>query len=173
VRVIGDCVGGVVTCDYYLGHPHGFHNHIYLAEIYYCRALFDPGGVLDQLKKRVSSYPTPMKAALVATFLYDADFMLELARPAASRSDIFHVSGCLFRCAAAIVQVLFALNETYFMNEKGAVRAIDSFSIKPRAFSSRVQEVLGSLSLGSLQDRLAEMAALIAETRLLAKHVGI
>jgi hypothetical protein len=59
------------------------------------------------------------------------------------------------------------------MNEKGAVSAIDSFSIKPRAFSSRVQDVLGSLSLGSLQDRLAEMGSLIAETRLLARDVGI
>ncbi len=30
--------------------------------------------------------------------------------------------GCLFRCAACLVQVLYALNERYFVNEKGSAR---------------------------------------------------
>src|SRR6058998_1775804 len=30
-NVVVDCTRGVVACDYYLGHPHGFHSHIYLA----------------------------------------------------------------------------------------------------------------------------------------------
>lgn len=130
-QVIADCAQGVITCDYYLGHPHGFHSHIYLAEIHCCHPLLDPLGVLAQLKQRVSVYPAPLRTSLVTKFLYDASFMLELTRPAATRSDVFHVSGCLFRCAAAMVQVLFALNETYFMNEKGALSTIDSFPVKP------------------------------------------
>jgi hypothetical protein len=170
-NVVEDCFRGAVTCDYYLGHPHGFHNHIYLAEIHYCRPLHDPFGILGELKKSVAVYPREMKRALVARFLYDANFMLELARPTASRGDVFHVSGCLFRCAAALVQVLFALNETYFMNEKGALGAADSFSIKPAAFSGRITAILISPDerLRALQARLDEMAALITETRSLAK----
>jgi hypothetical protein len=97
--------------------------------------------------------------------------MLKLARPTASRGDVFHVAGCLFRCAAALVQVLFALNDTYFMNEKGALRIADSLSIKPPAFSSRITAILAGLdqSLPTLQARVDEMAALITETRSLAK----
>jgi predicted nucleotidyltransferase len=170
-EVFEECSRGVVTCDYYLGHPHGFHNHIYLAEIHYGRPLHDPSGILAELKKSVAVYPPELKRALVARFLYDADFMLKLARPTASRGDVFHVAGCLFRCAAALVQVLFALNDTYFMNEKGALRIADSLSIKPPAFSSRITAILAGLdqSLPTLQARVDEMAALITETRSLAK----
>jgi predicted nucleotidyltransferase len=170
-KVINDCSRGVVSCDYYLGHPHGFHNHIYLAEIHYCRPLHDPSGVLRELKESIRVYPKRLQQALVAKFLYDANFMLELARSTASRGDVFHVSGCLFRCAAALVQVLFALNETYFMNEKGAVRIADSLSVKPPSFSSRITGILsrpGELS-DALQTRIDEMAALITEMRSLAK----
>jgi predicted nucleotidyltransferase len=170
-KVIEDCSRGVVTCDYYLGHPHGFHSHIYLAEIHYCRPLHDPSGVLGEFKKSVAVYPAELKRALVARFLYDADFMLELARSTASRGDVFHVSGCLFRCAAALVQVLFALNEAYFLNEKGALKVTDSFSIKPSAFSSRTAAILAGAKQPSdtLTARVDKMAALITETRSLAR----
>lgn len=172
--IVEDCTRGIVTCDYDLGHPHGFHNHIYLAEIHYCRPLLDPTGLLDQLKERVHRYPPRLKDALVGRFLYDADFMLELGRSTASRGDVFHVSGCLFRCAAALVQVLFALNETYFMNEKGAVKAVDAFAMKPAAFSARVEAILAGPGAhpDSLRARLDETAALIAETRALARGVA-
>jgi hypothetical protein len=171
--VIEDCSRGLVICDYYLGHPHGFHNHIYLAEIYYCQPLLDRFGILDRLKARVSVYPPSMKNALVTKFLYDAAFMLELARATAARGDVFHVSGCLFRCAAAIIQVLFALNETYFLNEKGAMKVTDSFKVKPSAFSSRVRNILATPGgePDSLQDAVAEMNLLVAETCSLSKAV--
>ncbi|MGA7392584.1 MAG: nucleotidyltransferase domain-containing protein [Terrimicrobiaceae bacterium] len=170
-KVIDDCSRGVVSCDYYLGHPHGFHNHIYLAEVHYCRPLHDPSGVLRELKESVAVYPEQLKRALFSKFLYDASFMLELARSTASRGDVFHVSGCLFRCAAALVQVLFALNETYFMNEKGAVKTVDSLPISPSSFSSRITAALTGAGEPSdtLRARVEEMAALITETRSLAK----
>ncbi len=125
-----------------------------------------------ELKKSAVVYPEQLKQALVSKFLCDANFMLELARSTASRDDVFHVSGCLFRCAAALVQVLFALNETYFMNEKGAVSTADSFSIKPPSFSSRITGILsrpGELS-DALQARVDEMASLISETSFLQRQ---
>jgi predicted nucleotidyltransferase len=171
MRVIEECLRGVVTCDYYLGHPHGFHNHIYLAEVYYCHPLQDHLAVLDRLKERLRIYPSAMKTALMTKFLYEARFMLELARPGSVRCDVFHVSGCLFRCAAALVQVLFALNEMYFMNEKGALSAIKSFPIKPDAFPARVRSILASPGhdADTLHTGVAAMDTLIAETYALAK----
>jgi hypothetical protein len=40
------------------------------------------------------------------------------------------------------VQALFALNERYFVNEKGSVGAADSFAIRPEGFG----EVAAGLS---------------------------
>jgi predicted nucleotidyltransferase len=163
---IDRCAAGHPTCHYYLGHPHGFHNHIYLAEVHHCRPLFDPHGVLEELKQRVRTYPPRLKEALIRKFGYDARFMLELARKPAQRGDVFHVSGCLFRCAAALIQVLFARNEEYFMNEKGSLAATDRFSRRPRDFSARVSALLShpGESPGSLARSLDAMAALLEET---------
>jgi predicted nucleotidyltransferase len=169
-RVISDCISGVVSCDYYLGHPHGFHNHIYMAEVHYCRPLSDPQRVLDGLKQRTRPYPEALKRAIVNRYLYDGSFMLELTTKPAARGDVFHVSGCLFRCAAALVQVLFALNERYFMNEKGSLHEIEALDRHPPSFASRLAEILGTpgSDAGSLQTSCREMANLIAETRALA-----
>jgi hypothetical protein len=163
---IDDCVAGRPTCDYYLGHPHGFHNHIYLAEVHHCRPLFDPGRVLQELKERVRIYPSALKQALIRRYSYDAAFMLELARKPAGRGDVFHVSGCLFRCAAALIQVLFARNQRYFMNEKGSLLLTDEFSHCPSGFSTRVSALLShpGQSPESLARSLDAMEALCRET---------
>jgi len=140
--VIEDCRAGRVSCDYYLGHPHGFHNHIYMGEVAACVPLFGPGNAMTALKLFVAQYPAAMKRAIIERYLYDAQFMLDLARKPAERGDVFEVSGCLFRVVAALVQVLFAANERYFLNEKGALEAIGGFERAPRRFASEARGLL-------------------------------
>lgn len=173
-NAIKECTRGIVSRHYEPSQPHGFKNYIYLGEIHYCRPLFDPAGVLGELKERIRIYPPSLKRAIVADFLFEAGFMLELAEPAADRGDAFYVCGCLFRCGAALVQVLYALNETYFMNEKGAVRAADSFALRPSEFSARITSILAALGhdSDSLRANLGGMAALVSEVRDLAKGVA-
>jgi len=169
-QVIDDCIAGRPTCDYSLGHPHGFHNHVYLAEVHHCQSLYDPYGTVQTLKSRVTPYPPALRQALIEKYLFDAAFMLDLARKPARRGDVFHVAGCLFRCAAALVQVLFALNERYFMNEKGAVAAIETFARHPPSFAARVGALLGNPGpdAASLYRSVAEMDGVLTETRGLA-----
>ena len=83
---------------------------------------------------------------------------------------MFHVAGCLFRCTAALVQVLLALNERYFTNGKGAIVAIDRLSRHPASFAARVTALHAATgaTAADLQENLREMASLIAETADLA-----
>jgi len=162
--VIEDCRAGRVTCDYSLGHPHGFHNHIYLGEVHHCRPLHDPSHAIAAMKTLTATYPPLMREAIVATCLYDARFMAGLARKPALRGDTFHVAGCLFRVAAALIQVLFALNERYFVNEKSAVAATRTFPLVPPRFAATVESVLGKpgttpAQLGASLDRLERLTA--------------
>jgi predicted nucleotidyltransferase len=167
--VIDDCTAGRVSCDYYLGHPHGFHNHYYAAEVATCRPLADAEGVLAALKGRVARYPRALRDALVAKYLYDAAFMLDLARKPAARGDVFHVAGCLFRVAAALVQVLFAESERWLTNEKRALARTDDFARRPERFAARVAAILASpgASPDALAASVASMGALVEETRAL------
>jgi predicted nucleotidyltransferase len=142
--VIDACCAGRPTLDHQPGHPHGFHNHIYLGEIFYCRPLHDPDGMVAALKEWITPYPPLLKHALIRTYLWQADFALRVARKATGRSDVFYVAGCLFQCVACLIQVLYALNERFFVNEKGAVVEIDSFALRPAEWKEVAQSVLSA-----------------------------
>ena len=139
---IGDCRAGRPSVYYQPGHPHGFHTHIYMGDIHYCRPLYDPEGALRALKNMTEHYPPRLKEALIRRQLWEARFALDTCRRSAARGDAFYVAGCLFRCAACMVQTLFALNERYLVNEKGSVEVADSLPLSPETFREVVDSVL-------------------------------
>ena len=79
------------------------------------------------------------------------------------------MAGCLFRTVACLVQVLFALNERYFLNEKRSVAIASGLAHSPPNFGNRVEELLGRP--GSNPDQLiasvAAAEALLADVRVL------
>jgi predicted nucleotidyltransferase len=139
---IGECRAGRHSVYYQPGHPHGFHTHIYMGEIHYSRSLYDPVGELRALKNTTERYPPRLKEALIRRQLWEARFALETCRKSAARGDAFYVAGCLFRCAACMVQTLFALNERYLVNEKGSVEVANSLPLRPDNFREIVDSVL-------------------------------
>jgi predicted nucleotidyltransferase len=141
-RTIGECRAGRPSVYYQPGHPHGFHTHIYLGEVHYCRLLHDPEGALGYLRNMTEHYPPRLKRALIRVQLWEARFALDTCRKSAARGDTFYVAGCLFRCAACTVQALFALNERYIINEKGSVEAADSLPLRPANFKESLNSVL-------------------------------
>jgi predicted nucleotidyltransferase len=161
VRTIEECRAGRPTCDYQIGHPHGFHNHIYMAEVHVCRPLHDPDGELVRLKRLTAEYPPSLKQVLINKYLFEAQFSIDIARKPAQRGDAAYVAGCLFRCVACLVQVLYALNEQYFLNEKGAVHAVDAFSLHPDGFGASVERALGTLGEGGV----SQLDALVQNVR--------
>jgi len=64
-RVMDGCRAGRFATYYQPGHPHGFHTHIYMGEIHYCRPLHDPDGVLRSLKNAAKVYPLLLKRAVI------------------------------------------------------------------------------------------------------------
>jgi predicted nucleotidyltransferase len=167
--VFSECRAGRSTCHYQPGHPHGFHNHIYMGEVHFCRPLFDPENELVALKGQTTEYPPRLRAAIVEKYLWEAQFALESGGKSAGRGDVFYVSGCAFRCVACLVQVLFALNESYFVNEKGSVETVGTFSLKPPGFGEVVETVMGGTGRSSadLEESIERLGELVAEVRAL------
>src|SRR5262249_30732438 len=114
--------------------------------------------------------PPALKRALIEKFLFDADFWLTVGRKSTMRGDVFHVAGCLFRCAAAMVQVLFALNERYWMNEKRSLAQVDDFALRPDGFTATVSTILARVGdTGAEQaQNVAELGALVHRVRRMA-----
>ena len=170
-QIVEACAAGNPKVYYQAGHPHGFHTHIYLAEIALCQPLYDPHGDVESLKTLAVPYPPALKRALIGT-LWEAGFALDTSRKSATRGDVFHVTGGLFRCAAVLAQVLFALNQQYWMNEKGSIQAISGFALHPHEWETRITRVLAQpgKSPEALQDSIAAFDALVAEVRILCEE---
>jgi predicted nucleotidyltransferase len=145
-RVIDDCHAGQITIDYQPGHPHGFVSSIYMGEVAIGLPLYDPDGVLEILKTKTTPYPLPLQQATIYKFAWEISFSLLIAQKAVVRSDVAYAVGCCFRSVACMNQVLFALNEAYLLNEKGAVAIANSFARRPQDYQQRIETVFSLLA---------------------------
>ncbi|MGH2481662.1 MAG: hypothetical protein ACRDHW_18580, partial [Ktedonobacteraceae bacterium] len=57
----------------------------------------------------------------------------------------------LARTIHCLVQVLYALNETYYISEKRLASDVDAFNVKPDDFLERVNAILGMPGMSSVQ----------------------
>jgi predicted nucleotidyltransferase len=143
-RTIQDAWQGVHHHHYNQQPTFGFYSVIYLAETHVCIPLFDPHGHLARLKQQVASYPPKLKHAIVKDFLWGAEFTFLFARKFADGGDIYNTVGCLSRIAGYMTQALYALNETYFISDKGALAATRRFAYCPPNYEERVSRVFAS-----------------------------
>ncbi|MDR0270097.1 hypothetical protein [Paenibacillus sp.] len=170
-QVIEQCVKGDITIDYQPGHPHGFVNSIYLAEIALCKVLWDPSGVVGKLKSKAIPFSPVFQTAIIQKFYWEANFSLENGYKGIYKKDVSYITGCCFRSVSCLNQVLFAINETYLMNEKGATSIADSFSMVPSKYSHRIYEIFTLITEDQdcLKKALNMMRDLIRETGSLMK----
>jgi predicted nucleotidyltransferase len=159
---ISAACAGRFTRGYSVGHPHGFHSTIYLAEIDACVPLADPEGAVAALKRRTRPYPEALKRELILHFLFEAGFCCQIAAKPTARGDVAYVHGALYRAVACLTQVLFALNERYCMNEKGAVAVAAALPLSPERFDEKVARLFeGSGPLERAGALVEEVRALV------------
>jgi predicted nucleotidyltransferase len=168
--VVEACHAGQVDIAYQPGHPHGFVSAIYMAEIAICRPLWDPQGSMAALKAQTQPYPAALRTALVQKFAWEADFALATAKKGVPRADVAYVAGSCFRSVSCMLQVLFALNGQYWLNEKGAVALAESFPLRPPELRARIEAVFALLSADAqaLEAALEVLDSLVRDTAFLA-----
>lgn len=167
--IIADCQKGQFEIAYQPGHPHGFASYIYMAEIALCRPMWDPHATISALKAQTQAYPGALKHAITQQFAWEAEFSLMVAQKSVSRGDVAYAAGCCFRCVACLAQTLFALNEHYWMNEKGAVALVATFAQSPPNFKARVEQAFRRLdaTAEAIAGAIATLEQLTRETRAL------
>ncbi|MAS34830.1 MAG: DNA polymerase subunit beta [Anaerolineaceae bacterium] len=160
-RVIAEARAGKTTLDYLQQPPYGFRSVIYLAETSICLPLYDPDHLIAELKQAVVDYPPKLKESVIQGNLWSVEFTLLHARTFASRADVYNTVGCLTRALSALTQVLFALNETYFISDKRAIDTIETFGIRPEDYRARVERILAHP--GADVDALSQTVAALDE----------
>ncbi|MCP4002931.1 MAG: DUF4037 domain-containing protein [bacterium] len=166
-RVIEEADAGRFEDHYLQQAPYGFLSVNYQADLLACRVLHDPLGRIARLKLRVLNYPEPLRASIVRQRLRDVEFGIEsFARPAAARADVYYSVGCLTRCAAFLVQALFALNRVYQSDQKTALDEIEEFDHQPADFRRRIDDLLANPGADAehLSRSVRSLEALFRET---------
>jgi hypothetical protein len=160
--VVQDCSSGRLEVDYQPGHPHCFVSSIWMAEVAYCRVMFDPTGAMGRLKSAVEPYPDGLRRATLARFGWESGFALGNGKKAVSRADHSYIAGCLFRAFACMAHALHALNGVYLMNEKGALKAAADLVVTVPDLNARADEAWASLGIGNYA-RAFEIAQSLVE----------
>jgi len=169
--IIDDCNNGQYQFDYLQQPPYGFFSYIYCAEIQLCKPLYDPEGAVQELKSKITRYPEELKHNIINGFLWHAEFSLEVAKKSAKRGEVCFVAGCLTRIASCLVQVLYALNETYFVSDKRLHKDVEQFSTNPRNFAQRLDHILGDIGRDDkkLEETLLNTKTLLQEVIVLCR----
>jgi len=144
--VITECLSGKVSSNYHTGHPHAYLNVMYMGEIGICKILSDPEYKITQLKSKTKPYPKALKDAIIGHFIFEASFSLLFAKDNIEKDDLSYVCGHCYRSISCLNQVLFAINEEYCINEKKAVKMIDTFNIRPGAYKEKIDKIITLIS---------------------------
>jgi nucleotidyltransferase-like protein len=126
------------------GHPLGFPDHAYAGELALSRVLVDHTGELAALREKLLVFPPKLSEALV-NGLWEADFLVALARKAISRRDTAYVAGCLFRVVGVCAHALHGAAGRWLINEKGAVAAAAALPGAPERFRQRVDAAFAGM----------------------------
>lgn len=158
---IDECLAGGGRPDFWQQPPYGFYPEIYCAEARIWHALWDPEGIVPALKRKVAAYPAALKRRGVNGWLWSAGFTLAGVKQATARGEAYLVAGFLTRAATELIHALYAINETFFMNDKYVYREVAEFAQVPSEFMARVDGVMGGdNSPANLADRVARLEAL-------------
>ena len=149
--IIDECNRGETRFDYLQQPPYGFYSYFYCAETQICKILYDPQRAIVGLKSKISGYSELLKSTIINSCLWQAEFSLEVAKKSANTGNVFYAAGCLTRIACGLVQVLYALNETYFISDKRLYKDVEQFSLKPHDFVMRLDRILGNIGCDSNQ----------------------
>jgi hypothetical protein len=164
-EAIAEARQGRFSMNYQPGHPHGFCSTIWMGEVATCRPLLDPLGRIAGLKNLTRPFPTALRAAVIGRFGWEAGFAVENAEVAARRGEGTHIAGCAYRTLCCTAQVLFALNERYLVNEKGAVAEAAGFPVTIAGLAETPAAIWRAIGAGDLEAAVQRLHRLVADLR--------
>ncbi len=164
--VIANADVGNADHDWLQHPPYGFSSVAYLGEIDVCTEVYDPKEILSTLKQDVRPYPRMLRSNLVNGFLWGAEFTISNCMSAAQRLDVYTALGGITRSAAMLTFALFALNERYYVSDRGALEVMATFPWIPAQCHARIHDAMRD---PDLEGALKQMATLVSEAKAIVR----
>ncbi len=141
---IAECREGIIKQELVRWTTTGFYNHCCLSDLQHMIPVDDPFGLLARWQHGIAEYPPKMQAAIIEKHLAGARFWPHNFHytSAVERQDIIYTTGIVQQVVHNLIQVLFALNKSYFPGDKKLAKALDRLDILPDGFVERIQALL-------------------------------
>ncbi len=149
----------------------GYH---LLTDIVNQMVIDDPAGVITAWQARLTPYPRTLQHALIRKHMASLNYWRNdyHYRNKVARGDMVFLAGMAARLVHDVMQVLFALNETYYVGDGNNLHYVETFAIQPRDFAARVSEILYPLQTGNrLTAQYDAIISLIDDVSVLAAQV--
>ena len=130
----------------------------------------DPYHIIRSWKERLSLYPPALKQAILKKNLaslrywrsdYHYTYKVE-------RGDVVFLAGISAKLVHEIIQILFALNETYYVGDGANLAFVEKFKIVPANFSAKVRAILYPQDPDAFANQYSALSAFVDEVILLA-----
>ncbi len=171
-RAIDDAQAGGLTFDYQPGHPLGFANIYYAAEVHHVVVLQDPSKELAALKQQTASFPDALRKRAPIAALWEARFSLENAAKPAKRGDVGHVTGLAYRAVMCMGYALLLHHRRWVMTEKGVIAAMADLPDPAPHAAAEAADVLSAVgrSTNELQTSVSRLTAVLEELEVVARE---
>jgi len=143
-QTIAECQQGVVKRGFVTWTTTGFYNHCCLSDVKAMVPVEDPSGIIARWKSQVAVYPGKLRETIINQHLAAAGFWPDNFHymSAIKRGDVIYTSGIVQQVVHNLIQVLFALNETYFSGDKQLAQALDHLPRQPPRLGERITSLL-------------------------------
>ena len=176
-EIVDECARGIARREFVTWTVMGFYRHCTLSDLYNMRPLKDPDGILARWKAAVSVYPPKLRTTILETHLQAAQFWPDNFhyRTAVERCDVIYTTGIVQQVVHNLIQVIFALNSTYFPGDKKLALALEHLEVRPPEISQRIEALLspsGGRTRAALEQQRKEVRLLVGQVEALVAQAG-
>lgn len=106
--------------------------------------IHDPDGIVAGWQARLTPYPRALQQAIIHKHMGSLDYWRSdyHYRSKVERDDAVFLAGMAARLVHDMMQVLFAVNRTYYVGDGDNLRYAAGFAIQPTNFAERVGAIL-------------------------------
>jgi hypothetical protein len=104
----------------------------------------DPAGVIAAWQARLTPYPRALQRAIIRKHMGSLSYWRSdyHYRNKVERGDVVFLAGIAARLVHDMMQVLFAINETYYAGDGNNLHYVATFAVQPKEFAGRISAIL-------------------------------
>jgi len=143
-KIVNDSLSGKFEIVPATWTSNGYYTYVYLSELNFIVPVWDPNGYLSMRKALVVTYPEPLRNAIIRRFMDRAETWLDNFHynTAIERCDLLFIAPIILHTVLDMVQVVFALNRTYFNGDKKLEKALNAMPLCPQFLKTKLSFLL-------------------------------